>query len=271
MQMKITILANKDLASCLALNLLVPRLSGHDLTVFLSARVGGSGRANPELQSLTFFEQTLFNDIVFPALDAGSTAGAELKTFAGIAQAIGGDITELNAVNEEPDLERLRRSQPELLLSIRYGVILREVVIGIPRYGVLNLHSGLLPDYKGVMATFRAMLNGESRIGATLHYINDATIDTGPIVTTTSMPVDPAHSYLRHVLALYDGGCKALAAAVDEITRTGAVEVTPQPPGGNYYSFPTDQELRDFAARGLKLVEPGEIVTLARRFLPGDR
>jgi methionyl-tRNA formyltransferase len=68
--MNITLLANRDLASNLALNQLLPRLSEqHQLRVFLSSQVGSAANLPEPLRLLKFFEQTLFNDILFPALD----------------------------------------------------------------------------------------------------------------------------------------------------------------------------------------------------------
>jgi len=59
-------------------------------------------------------------------------------------------------------------------MSFALGLIIREPVIAHSQYGYINLHSGLLPDYRGVMASFRAMVNGDAEIGSTLHYIQDA-------------------------------------------------------------------------------------------------
>jgi methionyl-tRNA formyltransferase len=74
--------------------------------------------------------------------------------------------------------------------SIRFGQIFKPPVIAIPRWGILHLHSGLLPGYRGVLAIFWAMLKRELRSGCTLHYVADATIDTGPILGTHSVPAD---------------------------------------------------------------------------------
>ena len=70
--MRITILANRDLASCLALNRLLPALQQQqqhvDLSVFLSSAVGSkkSSAAVPDgLKQLNFFEQKLFTDAIF--------------------------------------------------------------------------------------------------------------------------------------------------------------------------------------------------------------
>ncbi len=267
--MRITILANRDLASCLALNHLLPDLDGHDLTVFLSSRVGS--KPLPEkLRLLKFFEQDIFNEIVFPLAARLGRDGA-LLGFDQMGGRIGAPVGELNDINAGEGLERFAGSRPDLVLSIRYGVILKEAALAVPRRGVLNLHSGRLPAYRGVMATFWAMRNGEEEIGATVHYIDDSRIDTGPVVDMTSMAVDPARSCLWHVLALYEDGCGALARAVERIAAGEPPPVRPQEPGGAYYSFPDEAALAAFEARGRRLFDPEDALDAARRFMPaGD-
>ena len=52
------------------------------------------------------------------------------------------------------------------------------------------------PDYKGVMATFRALMHGDSELNMTLHTIDDSGIDTGKILGYSTLEVDPSRSYL---------------------------------------------------------------------------
>ena len=267
--MKITILANRDLASCIALNRLFPLLKDHELCIFLSAKVGKSDTLPQALLDLNFYEQRLFNNIVFPLATALGIDSAALKTFDAIGKDIGREILELNAINSS-DFEQFKSTQPDLVLCIRYGGILREAVIAVPRFGVLNLHSGLLPQYKGVMATFRAMLNGDDEIGMTLHTIDDGGIDTGRIIGTTLMAVKPGRSYLWHVLALYIDGCDMMSAAVRKIAGSGVPVSEPQVQAGNYYSFPTDTELAAFADMGFKLTDSSELVKIAKQFIMGS-
>jgi len=269
--MRITILTNKDLASCIVLNRLVPALSDHELSIFLSARVGSQQRQPQQLRELKFFEQDLFNEILFPALASADPARSpELLCFNGIAQLTEQAIVELSDINSGEDYRCFARTNPDLVLSVRFGTILQETVISLPRYGVLNLHSGLLPAYKGVMATFRAMLNEDRQIGTTLHFIDDSSIDCGRIIGRTFLPVDRARSYLWHVLELYKQGCALLLSSIATLDATGSVPCEPQSGDGCYYSFPTQAELTQFADSGLKLLEPEDIVTIARRFmLPG--
>jgi len=217
---------------------------------------------------LKFYEQQLFNDILFPLL-AESHAGkqTELRSFMQLSKLFNVPMQALNGINSPEGLELVARHVPDLMLSIRFGGILREAALAIPKYGVLNLHSGLLPAYKGVMATFRALLQGDSEIGTTLHWIDDSSIDTGRLITNTKIPVDPARSYLWHVLALYEGGCEAMAATVDAVSRGEPVAAMPQPETGNYFSFPTQDELAAFHEAGWKLVDTHEMEQLAKRFM----
>lgn len=264
--MRITILANHDLPSNHALNLLTESLSGHDLTIFLSDRVGKRlDTRTSGLRDLEFFEQSLFTQLIFPLLN---DKNHHLLSFRGLGTRIGKPILVLNRINAGQDFDALRNSKPDLIVSLRYGGILKSEVIAMPNSGVINLHSGLLPEYRGVMPTFRALQAGEVTIGTTLHYITDASIDTGPVIGTTALDVNPDKSYLWHVLNLYPDGCKMLAASIDTISNKGSVDAVKQAAGGNYYSFPTAEELRLFERTNHKLFDVAEILEFASRYIP---
>ena len=271
--MNITILTNRDLASCFALNRLIPGLAEHQVTVFLSSRVGSKPLALP-LQHLKFVEQDLLNGLIAPLLDSGALGrarvGQALFSFEQLAERVIGGVSTLNAINDAAGYERYAESKPDLVLSVRYGVILRDPAISLPKHGVLNLHSGLLPDYKGVMATFWALLNKESEIGTTLHFIEDSSIDTGSIVTTTRRPVQPDRSYFWHVLSLYELGCARILDAVEVLDRGLALERHAQPDSGNYFSFPDQSALTRFAEQGGRLFEPDEVLSVMRQFIGAD-
>ena len=66
-------------------------------------------------------------------------------------------------------------------LSCRYSRIISGEVIRKFRYGVINMHGGVLPEFGGVYSVNHEILNGSKLGGGTLHYINDG-IDTGDIV-----------------------------------------------------------------------------------------
>ncbi len=265
--MRITLLMNFDIASNFALNQLVKSLAEHELTVFVSEKLGKAGAPKPtELQQLNFIEQALFNDLLFPLL-ARTETRSTLLSFAALAQRIGRPTQPLNRINSEAGLARLQESRPELIISMRYGGFLREEAIAVPKFGVLNLHAGLLPQYRGLMATFRAMLDGNSDYGCTLHYIVDSSVDTGPVVSQTKLPIIAERSYLWHVLNMYPQACEMVSAAVDHIARTGSAPSSPQSTSGHYYSAPNDEEIQQFRAQGFKFFDGNELVEFAQGYI----
>ena len=265
--MNITILANRDLASCLAINYLLPKLTEHRLTVFLSSRVGSKQLA-PALQQLQLVEQDLPYEVLFPLLARLAKGSAELLGMPQIRDLLKGRVSELDSINEGEGLAEFAASEPVLVLSIRYGLILKQPALAVPEHGVLNLHSGRLPDYKGVMATFWALLNDERTIGTTLHYIDDNGIDNGRIVAQTAMPVSLERSYLWHVLGLYYAGCQAMAQAVHTVAAGDTVTAQPQATDGHYYSLPDAADLQRFADKGWRLFDNDDVIYTWRRFLP---
>lgn len=256
--MKIAILANRDFAACYALNQLLPELcERHDVQLILSSRTNYKAKENGEsrLDELQHLETTCLDrvdDLQSISLPEQATYW---KGFVQLARKCGREHWICNKLNAEEEMGKLAGFAPDLVISIRYSVILRSAVLAIPKHGVINLHSGLLPEYRGVMATFWALLNGEQHIGSTLHYIDDASIDTGRIIACSSMPVQPERSYWWHMLALYDGGCKTILDAVGQIAGGQLPQTQAQKGKGNYYSFPEHEHLSAFEEKGLKLFD----------------
>jgi methionyl-tRNA formyltransferase len=175
------------------------------------------------------------------------------------------DAGTLPRPNSAHGLEALESLAPDLVISIRYRRILHDEAIAIPRLGVLNLHSGVLPDYKGVMATFWAMLHGEPTIGATLHRIVDSGIDTGPVIGLCRIRAAYGSSYLANVLRLYGPGCELIAAALQLLAAGREPAAAPQEPGGRYFSTPRGSDIVAFTKRGLVLANGLEMAEVEPR------
>lgn len=222
--MRITILTNQDAASALALHCLLPLLSEHHLSIFYTAKphIEPTNGTPKSLQNYARFESSL----------------PETKTVFKQAKA-----TKLNSINSDTDFAIYAATTPELVVSIRHMSILRAHVINTPRHGVINLHSGILPRYRGVMATFWAMLNKESRIGTTLHFIENNTIDTGSIIQCSNINVDYQKSYFWNTLSLYESGCTNIASAVNQIEQNQKILSSPQVDNGDYYSYPLEADI----------------------------
>ena len=265
--MRITLLTNRDLASNIALNLLLPTLSdGHELEVCCSSSVG-TPSAHPDIEILQFLEQTLPNDLLFPLIDSQAHQG-ELLTFQGLERYLNSPIRSLNYPNSPEGLRVVSATAPDLVISIRYGRILHTEALSIPVRGVLNLHSGRLPTYRGIMATFRAMLAQDEDLCSTLHWIDDDSIDTGRVISVQSHRRRPDACYLSNTLSLYPAGCEAVVKAVSILEDQGALPSLKSESAGTYYSFPNEDSLSRFNQAGYQWAASEFLTELCSRYLP---
>lgn len=264
--LRIVVLANRDIESCVALNLLHRALGARIAAVFLSEHVGGRATPSPLLEPLAAVGRVFFAQQALSGVERLASDGGYL-TFVEFERVHGTPIRVLESARTATALDALCAPAADLFLSVRFGHILGGDAIGIPRLGVLNLHSGLLPQYRGVLATFRALCNGDDEIGCTLHFIDSPKIDAGEILATRRIPVDRTRSLLWHILALYPPGMEAMAHAVLAIEQGhGPAGVPQDSAAGAYFSFPSEAEVESFLAAGWRLVDREDLDALERLF-----
>jgi methionyl-tRNA formyltransferase len=237
--LRIVLLGHDDLPSLYALQRVIEGAPQHDYVAFFSGDLPNSPEMPRDLLELARIDARLCTRL----RESGRLARPLLNA---------DDLTQPNSASGRAVLETVA---PDLIVSIRYRRILKEAVIAMPPLGVLNLHSGMLPDYKGVMATFWAMLHGAATIGATLHRIIDSGIDTGPVIGIRGIPADYGSSYLANVLRLYGPGCELVTSALQAIATGREPAATEQAPGGRYFSTPGVADLEAFGKRGLHLAD----------------
>jgi methionyl-tRNA formyltransferase len=137
------------------------------------------------------------------------------------------------ARNEE-FVEELRRFQPDLIAVAAYGQILPKSLLDLPRFGCLNLHTSLLPKYRGAAPIQWAILNGDPETGVTIMKI-DVGLDTGDILTqeTTSIQPDDTSEILHDRLARM--GANLLVRTIRD-HAAGKTSPRPQPAQGVVYA-----------------------------------
>jgi methionyl-tRNA formyltransferase len=268
--MRILCCVNADVVSSFALNLLLPALAPHEVCVGLSTRIGSPAQDAMEPQprrELRSAEQSFANDVMFPLIERAALPDAgRFLTFRELDERRGIGVTALPNPNAGEGLAFVQSFAPDLVLSIRYGAIFKAPAIAVPRLGVLNLHGGLLPAYRGVIATFRTLMAGEHEIGCTLHYITDGTIDTGAIVDTARVSVQADRSLFWHVVSLYPSGVSLMARAVERLARGETLDSSIQT-GGTYFTHPRAEEWSEFLRRGWRVVDLSDLQDLFAKYL----
>ena len=77
---------------------------------------------------------------------------------------------------------------PDAIIVVGYGRIIPQWMLGLPRFGNLNLHASLLPKYRGAAPIQWAIANGEKVTGVTTMRI-DSGLDTGDILLQRTLPI----------------------------------------------------------------------------------
>jgi methionyl-tRNA formyltransferase len=111
-----------------------------------------------------------------------------VKTF---ALKSGIDILQPDKASAADFVETLRGLKPDVIVVVAYGQILRKQVLEIPRFFCMNLHSSLLPKYRGAAPINRAIINGEKESGVTTMKMDEG-MDTGDILLTQKIPIADA-------------------------------------------------------------------------------
>lgn len=110
-------------------------------------------------------------------------------------------------INAQSCIDWLTDRQPDILFSCFFNQKLAGQVLAIPRIDCLNLHPALLPKYKGVDPVFYYMLNQEGILGISLHRMDEG-YDTGEVLASQSMAVQPGRSIFWHNVELFRLGSK---------------------------------------------------------------
>lgn len=80
-------------------------------------------------------------------------------------------------------------------VTAQYGLLVPKVILDAPTQGILNVHTSLLPKFRGASPIQSALIHGETETGVTIMKM-DVGLDTGPILTQTSLQIEPDDTYL---------------------------------------------------------------------------
>ncbi len=108
-------------------------------------------------------------------------------TFEEVADRCRAPLRKVANVNSEEAAAALREMRPDVIVSIGDRII-KQHILDIPRLGVLNAHSSLLPAYRGTTTEFWQLRNGEKETGVTIHWMSPH-VDEGPIVVQERWPI----------------------------------------------------------------------------------
>lgn len=85
--------------------------------------------------------------------------------------------------------DEIRQINPDLIITCAYGQIVPKEILEIPRLGCINVHASLLPKLRGGAPIHRAIMNGYSKTGITIMYMNEK-MDDGDIISQSEIDIE---------------------------------------------------------------------------------
>ena len=114
----------------------------------------------------------------------------------------------------------------QLGVCAQYGLIIPESILNAPKYGTINVHTSILPKYRGASPIQTVLMNGETQTGVTIMKM-DAGLDTGPIVLQKSLNIAQNDTYTTLDQKMAKIAILGLLEAIPEYI-SGALQPVPQ-------------------------------------------
>ena len=148
-------------------------------------------------------------------------------------------------VSDAAFCDLIEELDPDILVVVAFGQLLKRRLLDIPRFGALNIHGSLLPKYRGAAPIQWAVLNGDRSTGLSIMRLDEG-MDTGPVLLTREVPIAPRDTAgtMHDRLAALSGG--VLIETLEGLAA-GRIHETPQDHSGATYAPKIDRSMSGVA------------------------
>ena len=113
---------------------------------------------------------------------------------------------------DEEEVKYLSALELDVMIVVAYGLILPESVLELPKFGCINIHASLLPQWRGAAPIQRAIMAGDKRTGVS-YMLMEKGLDTGPVLASLETEIGENDSYLD----LHNNLSKIAAKSIKDI------------------------------------------------------
>jgi methionyl-tRNA formyltransferase len=155
-----------------------------------------------------------------------------------------------NGVNHPKSLATLKDYNADIMVSIAGNQIFKQPLIDMAPNGIINLHTALLPKYRGLMPSFWVLRNCEKKTGVSVFFVDEG-IDSGDIIVQREIDIGDM-SQEELIKETKRIGIKAVIDALDCIENKSVSLIKNDITKGSYYTFPTKTDVKAFYKAGKK-------------------
>ena len=138
----------------------------------------------------------------------------------------------------------IRSLAPDIVVVVAYGCIIPPQLLHVARYGCINLHVSLLPQYRGSAPIQWAVLNGDSRTGVSIMQLDEG-LDTGDVLLVEPVDIGPEETSGELFDRVSTVGAKTLVKALEAL-EAGALKPAPQQHELATMAPPLNKEMAQF-------------------------
>lgn len=267
----IVLVAGDNLVADLLLQNLIPGIMAAGFMPKLFITPGSPKvEAVPSLRHYSFYEGALLQDTIYPFLEQQPFARMPYRAPKTFLRQMSCAPVRIQTLSDPAFLAALDSPDLAGVLSLRnYAIFPQALIDRIKRKGFLwNLHTGSLPDYRGVFIPFWSMSYGEERYGWTLHDI-DAGIDTGGVIDSVTQKLNRTSVLHAYMDLVEDAADMILLSLHRHLANQLTIKEQSLPAA--YYSFPNEDRIAEARAQGVKLWgSPAEMLRLYQRLYGED-
>lgn len=158
------------------------------------------------------------------------------------------EIELLKSINHISSIKIIESFKPDLLVSIQGNEIFKTPIIKLAKKGCINLHTALLPKYRGLMPTFWALKNNEKYTGVSVFFVDEG-IDSGPIIVQKKIEIKN-QTQEQLIIQTKKIGMEAIVEAINLINENTFTLIENDDSKKSYFSFPEKSDVDNFKKIG---------------------
>jgi methionyl-tRNA formyltransferase len=182
-------------------------------------------------------------------------AGARLRgdSIEKLATAAGIRCLPTESINSPEYLRQVKALAPDVIVSVAAPEIFRAEILSAARLGCINIHSGRLPRYRGMMPTFWQMLHGERSATLTVHKMASK-LDAGDVLATMEFELRDRDSLHRVISETKRAGADLMITVLRQLAEGTETAQPLDMSNAGYFRFPTPTDVKAFRGRGHRLL-----------------
>lgn len=121
-------------------------------------------------------------------------------------------------LNDEKFVKQIKDLAPDIILIATFDKRIPKQLIEIPPLGTINIHTSLLPQYRGACPEFWVLRNGEKKTGITIHYVSED-FDAGDIIMQETLAIAPDETLGQLLYRLTQTAAKLVMTMIETLEK----------------------------------------------------